>query len=394
MHDTVLAAPPALNRRFVRLQAVLNLYAYYVCKRANYDWALDQIHDHFIPDLFADPLIDKMQLAQEAQQARALFASHLTRPSISIDVVDSPSSRVRASVTRALAQYKRALAQDMHRLEGGMKETVTKINQACVRIWQLLVEWTYIAKQQNERPKLSQRYATVASVTLAHSQVLQRLQNDSILAKLVQQEAAGWEDHSSLVEGWYNQFVKPCAAVQQYLIHPMTPYQDQQLLVFLLENIIFKTLSIQAFFSDIDLKWFLHKRIVSKQVHRGLANFTQEGRDIASLQVFDLVIHGKQEQYFYIELVRRTLQQDTALEQLIAEKAKNWSVDRIMLLDKTIMKLALCEMLHFDDIPMKVSINEYIELSKIYSMPKSSQFVNGLLDAVAATLRRESSNKT
>ena len=58
-----------------------------------------------------------------------------------------------------------------------------------------------------------------------------------------------------------------------------------------------------------------------------------------------------------------------------------------MLLDQTIIKLALCEMMYFPSIPIKVSINEYIDIAKTYSIPKSSQFVNGLLDAVAATLQ-------
>jgi len=89
---------------------------------------------------------------------------------------------------------------------------------------------------------------------------------------------------------------------------------------------------------------------------------------------------------FYTDLVHTTFKEDGALEALIAEKAKNWTIDRITLLDKTILKLALCEMLHFSSIPIKVSINEYIDLSKVYGTPKSSQFVNGVLDAVASTL--------
>jgi len=388
VYDTALASPPALNRRFVRLQAVLRLYAFYVCKRANYDWALDQIRGHFVPDAFADPLVDRAQFAQEEQQALTLFTSHLTSTSIPLDVADPSSDRVRASVTRALAHYEHELAQDIHRLEEGMKEAMEKISQAYARIWQLLVEWSYIARKQVERPQLSRPHAMVVPVTIAQSHVLQRLQNDHVLAKRVQQEAAGWEDHRPLVERWYNQFIKPCPAVQQYLAHPMLPHQEQQLLVFLIESIIFKKRGIQAFFSDVDLKWSLHKRFVKKQVQWGLENLMREGQASAATPVLDWSTHGQQEQRFYRALVRRTLQQEAALDELIAKKAKNWSIDRIMLLDKTIIKLALCEMLYFDDIPMKVSINEYIELSKLYSMPKSSQFVNGLLDAVAATLHQ------
>lgn len=391
--DIALTDHPVLNRRFIRLQAVLHLYAFYVCKQANYGWALDQIRDDFIPDVFADLPVDKAQLAQESQQALALFASSVVPSSASSVAISTPSRLVSAAVTRALVNYENELAKDTRRLKEGLTGTVVKINQACVRIWQLLVEWAYIAKKQTERPKLSQQYARNASVCLSHSPMLQQLQNDGVLAKLVQQQAAGWIDHLPMVESWYNQFIKKNPAVQRYLTLPITPDQDQQLVVFLIEKIIFGEEIIQSFFNDVDLRWATHKRIIKKLVHQGLARRMQNSEKFSNLIVPDLAAHWETEQCFYIDLVQRTLQRDEELEGLIAQKVKNWTVDRIMLLDKTIVKLALCEMLYFTEIPIKVSINEYIDLSKIYSMPKSSQFVNGLLDAVAATLHQGNSGE-
>ncbi len=391
--DIALTETPLLNRRFIRLQAILHLYSFYVCKQANYDWALDQIRDAFIPDIFSDVLADKAQLAQEAQQALALFASASMPSSASFAAVAPPSSRVSAVVSRALASYENELAKDMRRLEEGLSEAVVKINQACLCIWQLLVEWAHIAKKQTDRPKLSQQHAMTSSACLSHSPMLQRLQDDSVLAKLVQQEAAGWEERMPLVESWYKQFVKKDPTVQCCLAHPITPVQDHQLLVFLIENIIFNQEAVQTFFGDLDLWWATHKRIVRKLVHRGLSQLMQNSEKSPSFSMLDLAVHGKPEQCFYTELVRKTLKRDEALEALIVQKAKNWTVERIMLLDKVIIKLALCEMLYFTNIPIKVSINEYIDLSKIYSTPKSSQFVNGLLDAIAATFSQEGSNK-
>jgi N utilization substance protein B len=371
----------------------MHLYAFYVCKQANYDWALDQIRDDFIPDVFADPLVDKAQLAQEAQQAVALFASSLLPPSSSFAAVASPSSRVSAAVSRALASYENELAKDTRRLEGGLAEVVVKINQACLRIWQLLVEWVHIAKKQNKRPKLSQQHAMIVSACLSHSPMLQRLQDDSVLTKLVQQETAGWEEHMPLVESWYNQFVKKDPTVKCCLVHPISPVRDQQLLIFLIENIIFSQEDIQTFFGDLDLQWTTHKRIVRKLVRRGLSELMQNSKKSPSLVALGLGAQWESERCFYTDLVHRTLKCDEELETLIVQKTKNWTIDRIMLLDKTIIKLALCEMRYFTNIPMNVSINEYIDLSKIYSMPKSSQFVNGLLDAIAATIRQEGGAK-
>ena len=379
---------PLFNRRFIRRQAVQHLYAFYVCQQANYDWARDQIRDAFTPDVFADPPVDNTQLAQEAQQALALFSSSLATSTTPPADLAHISSRVNAAVTRALTSYKNELAKDVRKLEQGLAATIATMNQACVRIWQLLAEWVHLAKKQTERPKLSQQHSMTASVCLFHSRLLQRLQNDSSLAKLVQQEAAGWGAHMPLVASWYHQFVKKDPTVQRYLAPPITPAQEQQLLVFLIENIIFGKDAIQNFFSELDVNWATHQRLVKKLVHQGLVPPEQNSEKGPNLETLGPAAHWEAEQRFYTELVHKTLQQDEELEALIAQKSENWTVDRILLLDKTVIKLALCEMVYFPSIPVKVSINEYIDIAKTYSISKSSQFVNGLLDAVAATLHQ------
>ena len=69
-------------------------------------------------------------------------------------------------------------------------------------------------------------------------------------------------------------------------------------------------------------------------------------------------------------------------DQQIQKKAENWELERIARLDRILMYMAICEMLNFEDIPIKVTINEYLELAKIYSTPKSSKFINGILDSL------------
>jgi len=77
------------------------------------------------------------------------------------------------------------------------------------------------------------------------------------------------------------------------------------------------------------------------------------------------------------------------LKKLVAEKTKNWEFDRIAYTDRLIIMLAVSEMMHFPSIPIKVTINEFIEVSKSYSTPKSKQFVNGVLDVIAVDLQEK-----
>ena len=72
---------------------------------------------------------------------------------------------------------------------------------------------------------------------------------------------------------------------------------------------------------------------------------------------------------------------------MIANNTKNWEVDRLPLTDRAILQMAIAELTEFPNIPVKVTINEYIELAKLYSTPKSRQFINGILDVMAKELK-------
>jgi N utilization substance protein B len=74
---------------------------------------------------------------------------------------------------------------------------------------------------------------------------------------------------------------------------------------------------------------------------------------------------------------------------MIAARTQHWEVDRIALMDNLLMKMALAEISHFPTIPVKVSINEYIDISKDYSTPKSREFINGIIDKLAIGMRNE-----
>lgn len=95
------------------------------------------------------------------------------------------------------------------------------------------------------------------------------------------------------------------------------------------------------------------------------------------------------------QLLRETMYHDKELEELISAKTQNWDYERIALMDTILLKMALCEILYFQTIPVKVSINEYIDLSKDYSSPKSKVFINGILDKLVIEFREKGTlNKT
>ena len=118
--------------------------------------------------------------------------------------------------------------------------------------------------------------------------------------------------------------------------------------------------------------------------------------------VFDLLLKEIQQEVEEIEKKKRLTGDTRLLESLyydsmknadnydvfIKSKAENWELDRIARIDRILMHMAICEMLNFEEIPVKVTINEYLELAKTYSTPKSSKFINGILDSLYNDFRK------
>lgn len=92
---------------------------------------------------------------------------------------------------------------------------------------------------------------------------------------------------------------------------------------------------------------------------------------------------------FMIRLLKETIKNDKEWTSIIAERTKNWEVDRIALSDMIMLKMAVTEVLKFDQIPVKVTLNEYIDISKDYSTPLSKVFINGVLDKIVEELRKQ-----
>jgi len=101
----------------------------------------------------------------------------------------------------------------------------------------------------------------------------------------------------------------------------------------------------------------------------------------------------KMEEDFAKELLEKTLANEERFTHIIQPKLKNWDLDRIAHLDMLLMKMALCELMFFDQIPVKVTINEYIDISKTYSTPRSKDFINGVLDSIMHEMRERNEIK-
>jgi len=139
------------------------------------------------------------------------------------------------------------------------------------------------------------------------------------------------------------------------------------------------------FFEEKSINWLDDLDLCCSMVLKSLKGINK-GETFMPLPLFK---ENDDEKEFVIELFRKTILKNSENELLIGELADNWELDRIAKMDMLLLKMGLTELQVFPSIPTKVTLNEYIEISKFYSTPKSNLFINGILDKAIGKLTLE-----
>lgn len=136
----------------------------------------------------------------------------------------------------------------------------------------------------------------------------------------------------------------------------------------------------------------LRRRLVRERVLQALYAYELSHEPIETI-IENIVTDLKKQPEAFIfakQLILKVLECSKELDTLIRQRIEHWEFNRLAVIDKIIMRMGICELLYFDDIPPKVSINEAIEIARTYSTDKSDKFVNGVLDSILDDLKKES----
>lgn len=163
--------------------------------------------------------------------------------------------------------------------------------------------------------------------------------------------------------------------------------EDKQFAVQLFKTEIANFQALYDYFEEKSIHWLDDIDLACSMVIKTIKQFSEEGPNV----ILPLYKENDDEKEFIVQLLRKTVSFDDDNVKIIDDLTKNWEVDRIAKMDVLLMKMALTELQIFPNIPKKVTLNEYIEISKFYSTPKSNLFINGVLDK--AILRLEKENK-
>jgi transcription antitermination protein NusB len=160
---------------------------------------------------------------------------------------------------------------------------------------------------------------------------------------------------------------------------------DKQFALNLFKTEIANFTLLYDFFEEKSIQWMDDIDLACTMVVKTIKGFSMEGEN----PILTLYKDKEDEQNFVKELLRKTISFDTENEKLIDELTKNWELDRIAKMDVVLMKMAITEFQIFNSIPTKVTLNEYIEISKFYSTPKSHTFINGVLDKAIVEMTKD-----
>ena len=206
------------------------------------------------------------------------------------------------------------------------------------------------------------------------------------LNEFVNSQKKTWENEGEFIKSLCEQIMQS-DIYKEYMASEVSSYEDdREVWRKLYKKVIFNNQALDEVLEDQSLYWNDDKFIVDTFVLKTIKRFEEEkGADQELLPEFK----DDEDKDYARRLFRRTILNADYYRHLISEHSKNWDLKRVAAMDVVIMQVALAEILTFPNIPVNVSLNEYVEIAKLYSTPKSGGFINGTLDGIVNQLKKE-----
>jgi len=180
---------------------------------------------------------------------------------------------------------------------------------------------------------------------------------------------------------WYKSLLKNDEIIKYQNQIEIDFENDLKILNYISLNFIFKNEEINKHFSEKDLFWEEDKSILKSMIKKTLNSLNSIKLD--KFTIADLSNDLSDDKSFAKNLFEGVLDGNKIFDSLISDNCQNWDIERISTIDRILLKMGICEFLYFHNIPVKVTINEYIDIAKKYSTPKSKNFINGVLDILS-----------
>ena len=234
-----------------------------------------------------------------------------------------------------------------------------------------------------ETAKATREGTPMPSAKFANNRLALQIEENHQLNEFISTQNQAWEDDIDFVRRLYSQIVQS-SIYNEYMASDEDSYDaDKEIWRKIYKTLIMNNEDLDAVLEEKSLYWNDDKDIVDtfvlKTIKRFDANSTPEQELLPEFK-------DEEDRSFARKLFRYTILNADQYQKYMSETSRNWDFSRLAYMDIVIMQIAIAEIINFPNIPVSVSINEYVELAKIYSTPKSAGYINGMLDSIARHL--------
>jgi N utilization substance protein B len=289
---------------------------------------------------------------------------------------------IRIKVMQALYSYSVDDDKGLSAAERNLKKSIEDIYRLFLHELKVLQVLHFLTEERlklKSEKKLPSQEDLNPKTNFAENRFLLWLQNNHPLKSAWEKHHVSFGDSKEVVRAIFKNMLEDERYLNYLDQKETTLQEDKTLIKYLYATYVTRNESLHQVYEDYNLHWADDLDVAQMMVAKTIKKFNAESDENSG---HPSLIRDKSDIEFALRLFRKTITHSQALEPLIKEKAKNWETERIAQIDFLIIKMALTELKEFNQIPIKVTLNEYIELAKQYSTPKSGNFVNGIVDKI------------
>ena len=221
------------------------------------------------------------------------------------------------------------------------------------------------------------------STRFVYNRFALQLEQNKMLCDFIETKKKSWDDEPEFLKKIYTQITES-QIYKDYMEAEEDSYQaDRELWRKLYRTLIENNTDLDMLLEEQSLYWNDDKEVVDTFVIKTIKRFDEKN---SSTQELLPEYDSEEDREYARKLYRSTIMNGEEYQRLMSEASRNWDFSRLAYMDIVIMQIAIAEMLNFPSIPVSVNINEYVEIAKLYSTPRSAGYINGMLDSIARHL--------
>ena len=293
---------------------------------------------------------------------------------------------LRIKVMQALYSYFQHEKADAAKFEQGLFKSIDQLYELYLLMILLFNDLQHVALvsiDDNKNKRLPNEDDLHPNLKFVNNLLLQSISQNVDLKTQIEKRKISWQNDFDVVRKLYNE-IKNGDLYKEYIASPTNNIQeDRDFLISVITEHLSQNEVLISIFEERNMHWVDDSFVAFNSVIRNFEAFEGE------YNLMPLLKDEKDDMEFMSDLFTKTILYRADLEELIDRHTKNWEIERIANMDMLLMEMALTEIMHIENVPVKASLNEYIDISKEYSTPNSKTFVNGVLDKIIAELKRD-----